>query len=85
VLKAAEAAAGVPSFSGGLHDLACKAFGVACPAVPDLARADLKVIITNSQGHASKRVCEMDDGALSGCLLNVSCESAALRKLRAAL
>jgi hypothetical protein len=85
VLTAAEAAAGVPSFSGGLHDLACKAFGVACPAVPDFARAHLKVIITNSHGHAFTRVRQMDDGAFSGCLLDVFREAAALIKLRAAL
>jgi hypothetical protein len=85
VLTAAQAAAGVPCFPSGLHDFTSKALGVACPAVPDFARADLKVIITNSQGHDSKRVCDMADGAFSGCLLDVSCETAALIKLRAAL
>jgi hypothetical protein len=81
VLTATEAAAGVPCFPGGLHNFAGKASGVACAAVPDFARADLKIIVTNSHGRASKRACEMDDGALSGCLLDIFCEGAALCKL----
>jgi hypothetical protein len=85
VLTAAEAAAGVPCFPGGLHNFAGKASGVACAAVPDFARADLKIIVTNSHGRASKRACEMDDGALSGCLLDVFCEGATLCKLQAAV
>ncbi len=85
MLRAAEAAAGVASFSGGLHDFAGKALGVACPAVPDFARADLKVIVTNSQGHVFINLCQMGDGTFSGCLLDVFREAAALIKLRAAL
>jgi hypothetical protein len=75
----------MPCFPGGLHDFAGEALGVACPAVPDFARADLKVIVTNSHGHALKRVRQMADGAFSGFLLGVFCEAAALCKLRAAL
>jgi len=30
-------------------------------------------------------VCQMADGAFSGCLLDIFCEAAALSKLRAAL
>jgi hypothetical protein len=79
-LPAGEAAAGVTRFPGGLHDFAGEALGVACPAVPDFARADLKVIVTNSHGRAFIKLCQMDDGAFSGRLLNVFRDAAALRK-----
>jgi hypothetical protein len=85
VLTATEAAAGAPCLPCGLHDFAGKALSIACAAVPDFARADLKVIVTNSHGHAFTRVRQMDDGAFSGCLLDVFSEAAALIKLRAAL
>jgi len=75
----------VPCFPGGLHDFASEALRMACPVVPDFARADLKIIVTNSHGRASKRACEMADGAFSGFLLDVFLEAAALCKLRAAL
>jgi hypothetical protein len=85
VLTATEAAAGMSCFPGSLHDFAGEAFGMACPAVPGFARPDLKVIVTNSHGHAFTRVRQMDDGAFSRCFLDVSREAAALCKLRAAL
>jgi hypothetical protein len=85
VLTAAEATAGVARFPGGLHDFASEALGMACPAVPDFTRTDLEVIVTNSHGPGCARVRQVDDGAFSGCLLDVFREAAALRKYRAAL
>jgi hypothetical protein len=80
VLTAAEATAGVARFPGGLHDFASEALGMACPAVPDFTRTDLEVIVTNSHGPGCARVRQVDDGAFSGCLLDVFRDAAALRK-----